>query len=277
MKWLRRVAIALAIVILLCAVPIAYVELRCTATPDLSAAQTSPFAITEPGYRRAVGDSYLTYPEWNIVYAYDDFAAVARRGSESDFGYLQSIRSFWTSLCAVKRVAPQHVDQRLACLRLELTRHEPVLRPHQAARDQGRPRIGLELSLRIEGANDVHVRLGQCDCLVREARLHQPRDPRQPLAAAARLVAVEIIEAGTRMGVDDAEGGRLVLQVSQDARQRDVLDDIGEVAGVEGVAIVHGAGASVVLRDPNPLSLRAQRSNPESFRGGSLIASLRSQ
>jgi hypothetical protein len=58
--------------------------------------------------RRNEVDSYITYPEWAIVYAYDDFAAVTRRGSESDFHYLDSIRSFWTSLCAVKRVAPQH-------------------------------------------------------------------------------------------------------------------------------------------------------------------------
>jgi hypothetical protein len=53
-------------------------------------------------------DSYITYPEWSIVYAYDDFAAVTRRGSESDFRYLESIRGFWTALCAVKRVASQH-------------------------------------------------------------------------------------------------------------------------------------------------------------------------
>jgi hypothetical protein len=53
-------------------------------------------------------DSYITYPEWAIVYAYDDFAAVTRRGSKSDFHYLDSIRSFWTSLCALERVAPQH-------------------------------------------------------------------------------------------------------------------------------------------------------------------------
>jgi hypothetical protein len=65
-------------------------------------------SVLSPEETRNEVDSYITYPEWAIVYAYDDFAAVTRRGSESDFHYLDSIRGFWTSLCAVKRVAPQH-------------------------------------------------------------------------------------------------------------------------------------------------------------------------
>ena len=43
------------------------------------------------------------------------------------------------------------------------------------------------------------------------------------------------------MGVDDAERGRLVAQMHEDARQHRVLDDVGEIAGVKGVAIVHGS------------------------------------
>ena len=45
------------------------------------------------------------------------------------------------------------------------------------------------------------------------------------------------------MRVDHAEGGRLVAQMHQDAREHRVLDDIGEIAGVKGVAIVHRAPA----------------------------------
>ena len=41
------------------------------------------------------------------------------------------------------------------------------------------------------------------------------------------------------MGVDDAERRRLVAQVHQNADQHRMLDDVGEVAGVKGVAIVH--------------------------------------
>ena len=55
-----------------------------------------------------------------------------------------------------------------------------------------------------------------------------------------RLRAVEIVAAGAGMGVDDAERRRLGAQVHQNADQHRVLDDIGEVAGVKGVAIIHG-------------------------------------
>ena len=41
------------------------------------------------------------------------------------------------------------------------------------------------------------------------------------------------------MTVDDAERRRLLLQMGQDADQHDMLDDIGKVAGVKGVSIIH--------------------------------------
>jgi hypothetical protein len=117
LKWLRRIAVALAIVALLCAAPIAYVETRCTAASDRAQEQPSPFAIPEPGYRRAEGDSYLTFPEWNIVYSYTDLAGVARQSSESAFDYLGEITGFWRSLCratrAAQRVGPVTVDQKI--------------------------------------------------------------------------------------------------------------------------------------------------------------------
>jgi len=56
------------------------------------------------------------------------------------------------------------------------------------------------------------------------------------------------------MGVDDAERARLVLQICQDAREHDVLDDIGEAAGVKGVAVVHGK-ICVSLKDTQHLLL----------------------
>ena len=41
------------------------------------------------------------------------------------------------------------------------------------------------------------------------------------------------------MGIDDAESGRLAAQMDEDARQHRVLDDIGKIAGVKGMAVVH--------------------------------------
>jgi len=88
----------------LSAIPVAIVETRCVASPAPQPA-IDRLDIKIPGYRRAEGDSYLTFPEWYIVYAYDDLAGVTRQSSESAFDYLESIRGFWTSLCGATATA----------------------------------------------------------------------------------------------------------------------------------------------------------------------------
>jgi hypothetical protein len=103
-RLLQRLGVSLVILIALGAAPILYVETRCgpTGTP---LTEYSPLAITDPNYRRAEGDSYLTYPEWYIVHAYADLAGVTRQSSESSFDYLSSIAGFWKSLCRATRAA----------------------------------------------------------------------------------------------------------------------------------------------------------------------------
>src|SRR6185437_14099727 len=54
------------------------------------------------------------------------------------------------------------------------------------------------------------------------------------------FIAGEIIAAGAGMAIDDAKRGRLVLQMNENTHQHDVLDDVGEVAGMEAVTVVHG-------------------------------------
>ena len=101
---------AVVIVILVISATIGVTETVCRGAAATDGAPDSVTWHTAllPEETRNEVDSYISYPEWSIVYAYDDFAAVTRRGSESDFHYLESIRSFWSSLCAVKRIAPQH-------------------------------------------------------------------------------------------------------------------------------------------------------------------------
>jgi len=91
------------------------VETSCvsgTAAPAIR----SDFAITDEGYARSQGDSFLTFPEWYIVHAYNDLAGVTARSSESSFDYLASIGGFWTSLCGATRQAsasgPVSTDQK---------------------------------------------------------------------------------------------------------------------------------------------------------------------
>jgi hypothetical protein len=66
---------------------------------------TSAFGISDPGYARSQGDSFLTFPEWYIVHAYRDLADVTGQTSESDFHYLSDIAGFWRSLCRATRQA----------------------------------------------------------------------------------------------------------------------------------------------------------------------------
>jgi hypothetical protein len=103
---LRRTAIALGVLALLATLPIIGVETRCTAEPHAAAAPAGrQFAIADADYRRAEGDSFLSYPEWYIVHAYTDLAAVTRQSSESGFDYVASIGGLWTTLCRSTRAA----------------------------------------------------------------------------------------------------------------------------------------------------------------------------
>ena len=118
-RGLRRATIAVAFVLglalLAAAIPIAHVELSCRAPPG--AAEAPAPSEIDAGHRRAVGDSFMTYPEWYIVHAYADLAGVTRRSSESRFDYATSIGTFWSSLCGATRTAgtvgPVTTDQRI--------------------------------------------------------------------------------------------------------------------------------------------------------------------
>ena len=99
---LRYPLLGLAAVILAVSVPIVRNEVYCQGARK----DVAPFrSVLEPAYRRDEVNSYLTYPEWAIVHAYEDLAGVTRRGSESDFAYFDSVGSFWSSLCGITRLA----------------------------------------------------------------------------------------------------------------------------------------------------------------------------
>jgi hypothetical protein len=101
--WLRTTLIVVAAITVLAALPIIGNEMFCYSP---RAADATGFrSALEPQYRREEINSYLTYPEWSIVHAYEDFAGVTRQGSESDFAYFSSVRRYWSSLCGITRMA----------------------------------------------------------------------------------------------------------------------------------------------------------------------------
>ena len=69
-------------------------------------------AIDEKGYRRKLDNTYFTFPEWYIVYSFEDFGRFLDRGSESGFNYLGHILGFWRSFCTINRAVPATTESR---------------------------------------------------------------------------------------------------------------------------------------------------------------------
>lgn len=57
-----------------------------------------------PDYARPEGDSFLTYPEWYIVWSYQEKADYQERHLPSGFAYLGAIGQYWSSYCRMNRL-----------------------------------------------------------------------------------------------------------------------------------------------------------------------------
>ena len=106
-RWLKRLVIAVVVIVVLLLLPVARNELMCRGTTDPNAAVYQPI-VTDPAWQRSEARTLMTYPEWDIVHAYEDYAAVIDQSDPQDFGYLRSIFGFWGSLCDVTRMAAAH-------------------------------------------------------------------------------------------------------------------------------------------------------------------------
>jgi hypothetical protein len=104
LKW-AFVSLILALVLLLA--PVAYVELACRGGGENTGQPYQPL-IVDPAFQRSEANTYLTYPEWHIVFAYDGLAATLKTGDEYAFDYLPSIAAFWRSACSLTRIAGDH-------------------------------------------------------------------------------------------------------------------------------------------------------------------------
>ena len=96
LRWLWRGVLALLLVVVLLLLPVGYVELACQRPVVEDDYQP---ILTDAEWQRPESRTLMTYPEWHIVHAYDDFAKVISTGDPHEFGYLRSIRDFWTTLC----------------------------------------------------------------------------------------------------------------------------------------------------------------------------------
>lgn len=102
----RLLALGVVVLLVLC-IPVAYVELACR-RPAISAGTPYTPVITDAASARREANTYLTYPEWHIVYAYDGLAETLKHGDEYAFDYISSVVGFWRSSCALMEVADGH-------------------------------------------------------------------------------------------------------------------------------------------------------------------------
>lgn len=114
---LRRFLLAIVVLLALAViVPVAYIEGDCRPAESVgSAAAAAPAAlppIEEKGYRRKLDNTFFTFPEWYIVYSFEDFGRFLDRASESRFNYLGHILGFWRSFCTINRAVPPAAESR---------------------------------------------------------------------------------------------------------------------------------------------------------------------
>src|ERR1700745_2612052 len=68
--------------------------------PQSSSNANDPAEIAEKN-RRPVEDSYFSYPEWYIVWSYEERAQYLPKNLPSGFPYFTSIGQYWKSYCFI--------------------------------------------------------------------------------------------------------------------------------------------------------------------------------
>lgn len=101
LRWLGRLAALLALAVIGLLLPVGYVEVMCR--PQGEPETRAPLIAAE--WVRPAGRTLMTYPEWHIVHAYDDYAEVIRQGDPHDFGYLKAVGGFWGALCPLAQAS----------------------------------------------------------------------------------------------------------------------------------------------------------------------------
>ena len=100
--WLLVVVVVLVIVL---AIPVVYVE---TACKEPAREDDYEPIVANASLDRREANTYLTYPEWHIVFAYKGLANVLKDGHEHNFDYADSVVGFWKSFCELNRMASRH-------------------------------------------------------------------------------------------------------------------------------------------------------------------------
>ncbi|UVK41057.1 hypothetical protein LHFGNBLO_002608 [Mesorhizobium sp. AR10] len=118
-RWLKRIIkTILWLVVIVILVPITGLAYGLLTTPSLDTAplpgiadSAPPKALADkvraeiPGYQRPEKSTYLTYPEWAIVYAARDYAGFVDQNQPSGFPHWSYIGRFWQDYAMVIRAS----------------------------------------------------------------------------------------------------------------------------------------------------------------------------
>lgn len=106
-RWKITLGLGVAGLVLALA-PIVMVETRCR-SPVAGEDAYQPL-LTDRRWHRDEARTWLTYPEWHIVYSAQEFARFLRDRPPSAYPYLRDIGGFWSSLCAMNRASGGRAD-----------------------------------------------------------------------------------------------------------------------------------------------------------------------
>lgn len=103
----------LLLLVIILGAPLLWIGVVCDPFGDVAEATAPPATparseATErvTGYRRNIEQTYLTFPEWYIVYSAEEYAAFLEGNLPSRFPYFRAIGQYWQSyadVCAVTR------------------------------------------------------------------------------------------------------------------------------------------------------------------------------
>jgi hypothetical protein len=103
-RW--KVLLGTGVVLLaLIATPILITETQCRAPIEGLSSDGYKSKLTDPKWQRDEARTWLTYPEWHIVYSAESFGQHLQTRRPSTYPYMRDIRGFWSSLCAMNRAS----------------------------------------------------------------------------------------------------------------------------------------------------------------------------
>ncbi len=136
-------------------------------------------------------------------------------------------------------MAGKMLAQQAGILGVQFHQQRTVAAAQRLLRQPGRARVPEAAALVAEGGDGGEEIRHPGHRGLRGGGL-QPAEAALEFQRALRGAGAQVVNATAGMGVDIAERRVLAAEGGQQAGQQHVLDDIGKIAGMEMVAIIHG-------------------------------------